>query len=305
MIIPKDATPPARGEADAFSTPKTLDTVLESPGSAFRRVPQSPLTTPLAQIRGRPPRPFASARMPPPPRRLSPEPVDGSDYELERTMCTPVQRHAPARDAPWSAPGAVFRPICASPPQRGINNLSLRGRRRDDGVHTGPLTPPNARAELDRHAARHAVECYVVYGAKLAARRGGKHPMSPGAAAVAAARAKCHLLCRAAGTRRALRRQLVKAVDARRGKESRANGLSRELLSELRGIGSPEPRTPFSPKRMNLRGAVRVPLPPSEIDRVGAELSEMRGGLSRRDIGVALVVAGLGALTLAATVVGA
>ena len=45
---------------------------------------------------------------------------------------------------------------------------------------------------------------------------------------------------------------------------------------------------------MNLRGAVRVPLPPSEIDRVGAELSEMRGGLSRRDVGVALVVAGLG-----------
>ena len=76
------------------------------------------------------------------------------------------------------------------------------------------------------------------------------------------------------------------------------------LLSELReldGIGSPEPRTPFSPKRMNLRGAVRVPLPPSEIDRVGAELSEMRGGLSRRDVGVALVVAGLGALTLAFT----
>ena len=281
MIIPKDATPPARGEPDAFHTPKTLDTVLESPGSAFRRVPPSPLTTPLAQIRGRPPRPFASARMPPPPRRLSPEPVDGSDYELERTMCTPVQRHAPARDAPWSAPGAVFRPICAS-----------------------PLTPPNARAELDRHAARHAVEGYVVYGAKLAARRGGKHPMSPGAAAVAAARAKCRLLCREAGTRRALRRQLVKAVDARRGKESRANGLLRELLSELReldGIGSPEPRTPFSPKRMNLRGAVRVPLPPSEIDRVGAELSEMRGGLSRRDVGVALVVAGLGALTLAFT----
>ena len=51
MIIPKDATPPARGEPDAFHTPKTLDTVLESPGSAFRRVPQSPLTTPLAQIR--------------------------------------------------------------------------------------------------------------------------------------------------------------------------------------------------------------------------------------------------------------
>ena len=127
-------------------------------------------------------------------------------------------------------------------------------------------------------------------------------------AAVAAARAKCRLLCREAGTRRALRRQLVKAVDARRGKESRANGLLRELLSELReldGIGSPEPCTPFSPKRMNLRGAVRVPLPPSEIDRVGAELSEMRGGLSRRDVGVALVVAGLGALTLAATVVGA
>ena len=70
MIIPKDATPPARGEPDAFHTPKTLETVLESPGSAFRRVPQSPLTTPLAQIRGRPPRPFASARMPPPPRRL-------------------------------------------------------------------------------------------------------------------------------------------------------------------------------------------------------------------------------------------
>ena len=152
MIIPKDATPPARGEADAFHTPKALDTVLESPGSAFRRVPQSPL------------------------------------------------------------------------------------------------------------------------------------------------------LCREAGTRRALRRQLVKAVDARRGKESRANGLLRELLSELReldGIGSPEPRTPFSPKRMNLRGAVRVPLPPTEIDRVGAEVAAMRGGLSRRDVGVALVVAGLGALTLA------
>jgi hypothetical protein len=110
-----------------------------------------------------------------------------------------------------------------------------------------------------------------------------------------------------AGTRRALRRQLVKAVDARRGKESRANGLLRELLSELReldGIGSPEPCTPFSPKRMNLRGAVRVPLPPSEIDRVGAEVAALsRGGLSRRDVGVALVVAGLGALTLAATTV--
>ena len=78
-----------------------------------------------------------------------------------------------------------------------------------------------------------------------------------------------------------------------------------KTLRELDGISSPEPRTPFSPKRMNLRGAVRVPLPPSEIDRVGAELSEMRGGLSRRDVGVALVVAGLGALTLAATVVGA
>ena len=34
-------------------------------------------------------------------------------------------------------------------------------------------------------------------------------------------------------------------------------------------------------------------------------LAAMRGGLSRRDVGVALVVAGLGALTLAATVVGA
>ena len=131
-----------------------------------------------------------------------------------------------------------------------------------------------------------------------------KHPMSPGAAAVAAARAKCRLLCHEAGTRRALRRQLVKAVDARRGKESRANGLLRELLAELReldGIGSPEPCTPFSPKRMNLRGAVRVPLPPSEIDRVGAELALSRGGLSRRDVGVAVVVAGLGALTLAFT----
>ena len=58
---------------------------------------------------------------------------------------------------------------------------------------------------------------------------------------------------------------------------------------------------PFSPKRMNLRGAVRVPLPPSEIDRVGAEVAAMRGGLSRRDVGVALVVAGLGPLTLAFT----
>ena len=27
MIIPKDATPPARGEPDAFHTPKALDTV--------------------------------------------------------------------------------------------------------------------------------------------------------------------------------------------------------------------------------------------------------------------------------------
>ena len=84
----------------------------------------------------------------------------------------------------------------------------------------------------------------------------------------------------------------------------RSRRRTRERSSELReldGIGSPEPRTPFSPKRMNLRGAVRVPLPPSEIDRVGAELSEMRGGLSRRDVGVALVVAGLGALTLAFT----
>ena len=281
MIIPKDATP-TRGEPDAFYTPLVTPKTLDSPGSAFRRVPPSPLTTPLAQIRGRPPRPFASARprMPSPPRR-SPDIIDieGSDAELERTMCTPVQRHAPARDAPWSAPGAVFRPICAS-----------------------PLTPPNATSEINRHAARHAVECYVVYGAKLAARRGGKEWWSPGAAAVAAARAKCRLLCREAGTRRALRRQLVKAVDARRGKESRANGLLRELLSELReldGIGSPEPCTPFSPKRMNLRGAVRVPLPPSEIDRVGAEVAAMRGGLSRRDVSIALVVAGLGALTLA------
>ena len=159
MIIPKDATP-TRGEPDAFYTPLVTPKTLDSPGSAFRRVPPSPLTTPLTQIRGRPPRPFASARprMPSPPRRHSPD-VDGSDAELERTMCTPVQRHAPARDAPWSAPGAVFRPICAS-----------------------PLTPPNATAEINRHAARHAVECYVVYGAKLAARRGGKHPMSPGAA---------------------------------------------------------------------------------------------------------------------------
>ena len=70
----------------------------------------------------------------------------------------------------------------------------------------------------------------------------------------------------------------------------------------LYGIGSPEPCTPFSPKRMNLRGAVRVPLPPSEIDRVGAEVAALsRGGLSRRDVGIAVVVAGLGALTLAFT----
>ena len=47
MIIPKDATPPARGEPDAVYTPKALDTVLESPGSAFRRVPQSPVHVPL------------------------------------------------------------------------------------------------------------------------------------------------------------------------------------------------------------------------------------------------------------------
>ena len=161
MIIPKDATP-TRGEPDGFYTPLVTPKTLDSPVSAFRRVPPSPLTTPLAQIRGRPPRPFYSARprMPSPPRR-SPDIIDieGSDAELERTMCTPVQRHAPARDAPWSAPGAVFRPICAS-----------------------PLTPPNATSEINRHAARHAVECYVVYGAKLAARRGGKDPRSPGAA---------------------------------------------------------------------------------------------------------------------------
>ena len=50
---------------------------------------------------------------------------------------------------------------------------------------------------------------------------------------------------------------------------------------------------------MNLRGAVRVPLPPSEIDRVGAEVAAMWGGLSRRDVGIAVVVAGPGAATLA------
>ena len=42
---------------------------------------------------------------------------------------------------------------------------------------------------------------------------------------------------------------------------------------------------------------------PMEIDRVGAEVAAMRGGLSRRDVGIAVVVAGLGALTLAATTV--
>ena len=72
---------------------------------------------------------------------------------------------------------------------------------------------------------------------------------------------------------------------------------------ELDGIGSPEPCTPFSPKRMNLRGAVRVPRPPSEIDRVGAEGGGDAGGLSRRDVSIAVVVAGLGALTLAFTVI--
>ena len=62
-------------------------------------------------------------------------------------------------------------------------------------------------------------------------------------------------------------------ADAYEGKIDRS-----ELLAELReldSIGSPEPCTPFSPKRMNLRGAVRVPLPPSEIDRVGAEVAAM------------------------------
>ena len=34
---------------------------------------------------------------------------------------------------------------------------------------------------------------------------------------------------------------------------------------------------------------------------VGAEVAAMRGGLSRRDVSIALVVAGLGALTLAFT----
>ena len=163
MIIPKDATPTRVEQDDLLWTPEAGKDSPARPGSAFRRVPPSPVpATPLTQIRGRPPRPFYSARprMPSPPRR-SPDIIDieGSDAELERTMCTPVQRHAPARDAPWSAPGAVFRPICAS-----------------------PLTPPNATSEINRHAARHAVECYVVYGAKLAARRGGKDPRSPGAA---------------------------------------------------------------------------------------------------------------------------
>ena len=75
----------------------------------------------------------------------------------------------------------------------------------------------------------------------------------------------------------------------------------RKFAGGRRGPSTPEPCTPFSPKRMNLRGAVRVPLPPSEIDRVGAEVAAMRGGLSRRDVSIALVVAGLGALTLAFT----
>ena len=44
----------------------------------------------------------------------------------------------------------MFRPICAS-----------------------PLTPPNATSEINRHAARHAVECYVVYSsAKILALHG-------------------------------------------------------------------------------------------------------------------------------------
>ena len=34
---------------------------------------------------------------------------------------------------------------------------------------------------------------------------------------------------------------------------------------------------------------------------LGAELALSRGGLSRRDVGIAVVVAGLGALTLAFT----
>ena len=39
----------------------------------------------------------------------------------------------------------------------------------------------------------------------------------------------------------------------------------------------------------------------SAVDRVGAEVAAMRGGLSRRDVSIAVVVAGLGALTLAFT----
>jgi len=62
MIIPKDATPMRVEQDDLLWTPEAGKDSPARPGSAFRRVPPSPLTTPLAQIRGRPPRPFASAR---------------------------------------------------------------------------------------------------------------------------------------------------------------------------------------------------------------------------------------------------
>ena len=61
MIIPKDATPMRVEQDGVLWTPEAGKDSPARPGSAFRRVPPSPLT-PLTQIRGRPPRPLASAR---------------------------------------------------------------------------------------------------------------------------------------------------------------------------------------------------------------------------------------------------
>ena len=137
----------------------------------------------------------------------------------------------------------------------------------------------------------------MVYGAKLAARRGGKGPFRP-APRPSRQLEQCRLLCREAGTRRAY-------DGARQGRRRAAHEVARErsrcgILSES-GLRHrpPRPCTPFSPAQDLGR---RARAPSAVGDRGGAQ-SEMRGGLSRRDVGIAVVVAGLGALTLAATTV--
>ena len=92
------------------------------------------------------------------------------------------------------------------------------------------------------------------------------------------------MLCREAGTRRVTTASSP-AVDAR--------ALARErFVEEL--LGSWAASSPavheFSPKRMNLRGAVRVPLPPSDSTASAPRCGAAVAATTR-------LVAGLGALT--------